>query len=192
MLSQLRPAVTLLGSFTLLLGILYPLAMTSIAGAVFPAQAHGSVVMRDGQAVGSSLIAQGFTQGRYLQPRPSAAGTGNGYDASSSSGSNLGPTSAKLADRLKADGEAMRLATGASTLPADAITTSGSGLDPDISPAYAELQVARIARARTLPEVEIRRVIAQNTTGRTFGFLGEPRVNVLAVNLALDALAPKG
>lgn len=192
MLSQLRPAVTLLGSFTLLLGILYPLAMTSIAGAVFPAQAHGSVVMRDGQAVGSSLIAQGFTQGRYLQPRPSAAGTGNGYDASSSSGSNLGPTSAKLADRLKTDGEAMRAATGASTLPADAITTSGSGLDPDISPAYAELQVARIAGARTLPEAEIRRVIAQNTTGRTFGFLGEPRVNVLAVNLALDALTPKG
>ncbi|WP_062235385.1 potassium-transporting ATPase subunit KdpC [Aureimonas sp. N4] len=192
MLSQLRPAVTLLGSFTLLLGLLYPLTMTSIAGAVFPAQAHGSVVMRDGQAVGSSLIGQSFTQARYLQPRPSAAGTGQGYDASSSSGSNLGPTSAKLADRLKTDGEAMRAATGASTLPADAITTSGSGLDPDVSPAYAELQVARIAGARTLPEAEIRRVIAQNTTGRTFGFLGEPRVNVLAVNLALDALAPKG
>ncbi|WP_062220791.1 potassium-transporting ATPase subunit KdpC [Aureimonas sp. D3] len=192
MLSQLRPAVTLLGSFTLLLGILYPLVMTSIAGAVFPAQAHGSVVMRDGQAVGSSLIGQSFKQDRYLQLRPSAAGTGNGYDASSSSGSNLGPTSAKLADRLKTDGEAMRAATGASTLPADAITTSGSGLDPDISPAYAELQVARIAGARTLPEAEIRRVIAQNTQGRSFGFLGEPRVNVLAVNLALDALAPKG
>ena len=192
MLSQLRPAATLLGSFTVLLGLLYPLAMTSLSGAVFPAQAHGSLVMRDGQPVGSSLIGQDFTQDRYLQPRPSAAGTGHGYDASSSSGTNLGPTSAKLADRLKTDSEAMRSATGASTLPADAITTSGSGLDPDISPAFAELQVARIAGARSLPEAEVRRVIAQNMAGRAFGFLGEPRVNVLAVNLALDALTPRG
>ncbi|WAJ27245.1 potassium-transporting ATPase subunit KdpC [Antarcticirhabdus aurantiaca] len=188
MLSQIRAAATLLGILTVLLGLLYPAAMTAIAGAVLPNQAGGSLVTRDGQAVGSSLIGQGFSQPGYLQPRPSAAG--NGYDASASSGTNLGPTSAKLAERLKADGEAMKAATGAATLPADAITTSGSGLDPDVSPAFAELQVARIAQARGIPADEVRRLIAENTAGRTLGLLGEPRVNVLAVNLALDANSP--
>ncbi|WP_416357129.1 potassium-transporting ATPase subunit KdpC [Aureimonas phyllosphaerae] len=188
MLSQLRAAATLLGILTILLGILYPMAMTAIAGAVFPAQASGSLVSRDGQPVGSSLIGQAFTDARYLQGRPSAAG--NGYDGASSSGTNLGPTSAKLAERLKTDGEAMKAATGASTLPADAITTSGSGLDPDVSPAFAELQVARIAGARGVDADLVRRAIAENTAGRTLLVLGEPRVNVLAVNLALDAAAP--
>ncbi|MBB3937175.1 potassium-transporting ATPase subunit KdpC [Aureimonas phyllosphaerae] len=188
MLSQLRAAATLLGLLTLLLGVAYPLAMTAVAGAVFPAQASGSLVDRDGRPVGSSLIGQAFTDARYLQGRPSAAGTG--YDASSSSGTNLGPTSAKLAERLKTDGEAMKAATGASVLPADAVTTSGSGLDPDVSPAFAELQVARIAGARSVDADLVRRAIADNTAGRTLLVLGEPRVNVLAVNLALDALAP--
>jgi potassium-transporting ATPase KdpC subunit len=188
MLSQLRAAATLLGILTILLGILYPAAMTAIAGAALPEQAGGSLVMRDGQPVGSSLIGQAFAEGRYLQGRPSAAG--NGYDGASSSGTNLAPTSAKLAERLKTDGEAMKAATGASTLPADAITTSGSGLDPDVSPAFADLQVARIAGARGVQADLVRRAIAENTTGRTLAVLGEPRVNVLAVNLALDALAP--
>ncbi|WP_294641799.1 potassium-transporting ATPase subunit KdpC [uncultured Aureimonas sp.] len=188
MLSQLRAAATLLGLLTLLLGVAYPLAMTAVAGAVFPVQASGSLVDRDGRPVGSSLIGQAFTDARYLQGRPSAAGTG--YDASSSSGTNLGPTSAKLAERLKTDGEAMKAATGASVLPADAVTTSGSGLDPDVSPAFAELQVARIAGARGVDADLVRRAIADNTAGRTLLVLGEPRVNVLAVNLALDALAP--
>jgi K+-transporting ATPase ATPase C chain len=123
----------------------------------------------------------------YLQPRPSAAG--NGYDASASSGTNLAPTSAKLAERLKTDGAAMKTATGAALLPADAITTSGSGLDPDVSPAFAELQVPRVAQARGMAEGEVKAIIARNTSGRTFGILGEPRVNVLSVNMALDVAA---
>ncbi|WP_279482428.1 potassium-transporting ATPase subunit KdpC [Aureimonas sp. SK2] len=188
MLSQLRAAATLLGVLTILLGILYPATMTAIAGAVMPGQANGSLLTRDGQPVGSSLIGQAFTQPGYLQGRPSAAG--NGYDGASSSGTNLGPTSAKLADRLKTDGEAMKAETGAALLPADAITTSGSGLDPDVSPAFADIQVARIAAARNISADEVRRLIARNTAGRTFGVLGEPRVNVLAVNLALDTLPP--
>lgn len=188
MLTQLRAAATLLGIFTILLGILYPAAMTAIAGAAMPGQAHGSLVTRNGQPVGSSLIGQSFTQPGYLQGRPSAAG--DGYDGASSSGTNLGPTSAKLAERLRTDGEAMKAATGASLLPADAITTSGSGLDPDVSPAFAELQVARIAGARGVDAGVVRRTITENTAGRTLAVLGEPRVNVLAVNLALDALAP--
>ncbi|KQQ90305.1 potassium-transporting ATPase subunit KdpC [Aureimonas sp. Leaf324] len=188
MLSQLRAAATLLGLLTILLGVAYPLAMTAVAGAVFPAQASGSLISRDGQPVGSSLIGQAFAQPSYLQGRPSAAGTG--YDGASSSGTNLGPTSAKLAERLKTDGAAMKAATGASVLPADAVTTSGSGLDPDVSPAFAELQVARIAGARGVDADLVRRAIADNTLGRTLLVLGEPRVNVLAVNLALDALAP--
>lgn len=188
MLSQLRPAATLLGLFTLLLGLAYPLAMTAIAGLAFPVQASGSLVIRDGTAIGSIVVGQSFSGSGYLQPRPSAAG--DGYDASASSGTNIGPTSAELAERLKADGEAMSRATGASLLPADAITTSGSGLDPHVSPAFAALQVPRIAEARGVPAEEVRRVIAENTAGRTFGILGEPRVSVLGVNLGLDALAP--
>ena len=188
MLSQLRSAATLLGILTVLLGLLYPAAMTAIAGIAFPAAAHGSLVMRDGKAVGSSLVGQAFSGAGYLHPRSSAAG--NGYDGSSSSGTNLGPTSAKLAERIRTDAAAMKTDTGATVLPADAVTTSGSGLDPDISPAYAELQVARVASARGMAADAVRQVIAGVLTGRTFAILGEPRVNVLAVNLALDAAAP--
>lgn len=188
MILQFRAAATLLGILTVLLGLIYPMAMTAIASAVFHDQATGSLVSRDGKVVGSALIGQSFTQPGYLQPRPSAAG--NGYDGSASSGTNLAPTSAKLADRLKTDGEAMRQATGAASLPADAITTSGSGLDPDVSPAFAEIQVPRIAEARGLAADEVKRIVAAATAGRTLGVLGEPRINVLAVNLALDAAAP--
>lgn len=187
MLSQIRAAATLLGLFTLVLGLGYPLAMTAVASAIFPDQAAGSLVSRDGRTVGSSVVGQAFSQAGHLQPRLSAAG--DGYDASASSGTNLAPTSAKLADRLIADGAAMSQATGATMLPADAITTSGSGLDPHVSPAFADLQVARIAEARGVPAEDIRRMIAEHTAGRTLGILGEPRVDVLAVNLALDALA---
>ena len=188
MLSQVRAAGTLLGILTILLGLIYPMVLTAIAGAVFPVEAVGSLVSRNGKAVGSSLIGQTFTQPGYLQPRPSAAGSG--YDGAASSGTNLGPTSAKLAERLKADGAAMKRATGATVLPADALTTSGSGLDPDISPAFADIQVARIAEARGIDPDKVKSIIAAGTSGRTLGFLGEPRVNVLAVNLALDSAAP--
>jgi len=188
MLAQLRAAATLLGVLTVLLGLLYPLAMTAVAGALFPAEAKGSLVTRDGVAVGSRLVGQRFADARYLHSRPSVAGAG--YDASASSGSNLGPTSAKLAERLTIDAAALRTRTGAAFVPADAVTTSGSGLDPDISPAFAELQAAGIAEARGLPVDAVHRVLAAATTGRTLGFLGEPRVNVLAANLALDAAAP--
>lgn len=188
MISQLRAAGTLLGLFTVLLGLFYPAAITVIAGAAFPSQARGSLVTRDGAAVGSSLIGQPFAGATYLHPRPSAAG--NGYDASASSGTSLAPTSARLAERLKTDGAAMKAATGAATLPADAITTSGSGLDPDVSPAFAALQAPRIARARGIATGEVERIVGEATAGRTLGILGEPRVNVLAANLALDAAAP--
>ncbi|WP_152046805.1 potassium-transporting ATPase subunit KdpC [Aureimonas psammosilenae] len=188
MIQQFRAVATLLGILTLLLGLLYPAAMTVLAGALFPAEASGSLVSRNGQAVGSTLIGQSFAGDGYFHPRASAAG--NGYDASASSGTNLAPTSAKLAERLKADGAAMRQATGAATLPGDAITTSGSGLDPDISPAFAALQVPRIAATRGIDAEAVGRIVTEATAGRTFGILGEPRVNVLSANLALDALAP--
>ncbi|WP_019996078.1 potassium-transporting ATPase subunit KdpC [Aureimonas ureilytica] len=189
MLQHLRAAATLLGLFTVLLGLAYPAGMTALASLAFPDEARGSLVSVDGQPVGSLLVGQGFKDAAYLQPRPSSAGAG--YDASSSSGSNLGPTSAKLAERLRTDAEALRAATGAKQLPADAITSSGSGLDPDVSPAFAALQAARIAAARGVAAPDVQRLIDANTAGRTFGVLGEPRVNVLAVNLALDRLAPR-
>lgn len=189
MLSQFRPAVVSLAVFTILLGIGYPLAMTGIAQTLFPHQANGSIVVRDGRSVGSSLIGQNFTAPGYLHPRPSAAGSG--YDASASSGTNLGPTSAKLADRIGADAAALKAETGAAVLPADSVTASGSGLDPDVSPAFAALQAPRIAEARGAAVDRVRALIADNTSPRTLGLFGEPRVNVLAVNLALDALAPQ-
>lgn len=189
MLSQLRPAIVLLVVFTLLTGILYPLAMTGVAQAIFPAAANGSLVTtEDGRIVGSSLVGQAFTDARYFQPRPSAAG--DGYVGSASSGSNLGPTSAALAERLNADADAMR-AAGATSIPADAITTSGSGLDPHVSPNYADWQVARVAQERGLSEDAVRAIVAANTERRTLGAFGEPRVNVLMLNLALDREAPQ-
>lgn len=190
MLSYVRPAVVMMVLFTLLTGLAYPLAMTGIAGLVFPAQAGGSLVSdAKGQVIGSFLLAQGFARPEYLHPRPSAAG--NGYDPTSSGGSNLGPMDPKLASRMAADAATWRKDNPtATTIPADALTTSGSGLDPDISPANARFQAARIAARRGRRVLEILAIIDANTEQPTLGFLGDPRVNVLAVNRALDARYP--
>ena len=190
MLSQIRPALVATLFFTALLGVAYPLAVTGIAQAAFPAQAAGSLI-RDahGQVVGSALIAQGFTRPEYLHPRPSAAGN-DGYDASNSGGSNLGPLSADLAKRVAKDAAGLAK-EGPGPVPADAVTTSGSGLDPDITPANAQRQAGRIAAARGLPEGAVLRVIAAHTTEPWLGVFGQPRVNVLMVNLSLDAAWPQ-
>lgn len=189
MLALLRPAVVSMGLFTLLLGLAYPLTITGIAQGVMPHQAGGSLIRRDGHVVGSELIGQNFTGAQYLHGRPSAAGS-DGYDASASSGSNLGPLNETLATRVKESADSLRAETGAASIPADAVTTSASGLDPDVSPANAQLQAARIAAARGVGTEEVLQVIAAHTTGRTLGILGQPRVNVLETNLALDRLAP--
>ena len=186
MFAQLRPALVMIVGMTVLTGLAYPLAMTGLAGLLFPNQAHGSLVVRDGVVVGSSLIGQNFGSDRYFHPRPSAAGA-DGYDAAASSGSNLGPTSAALVDRVKASVEVLGPTR---PVPVDLVTASGSGLDPDISPAAADFQVARVAAARGLPEAQVRDLVANYTAARWLGLLGEPRVNVLELNLALDALAP--
>jgi K+-transporting ATPase ATPase C chain len=176
-------------SLTILLGIIYPAIMTGFAQVLFPNQANGSLVRdHSGTVVGSSLLAQNFSKREYFHPRPSAAGD-NGYDPLSSGGSNLGPTNQKLVDSVKDRADAYRQENDLSPdtlIPADAVTASGSGLDPDISPANAQLQVARIARARGTSAEGIRALVGQYSEGRTFGFLGEPRVNVLKLNLALD------
>ena len=186
MFAQLRPALVMIVAMTVLTGLAYPLAMTGLAGLLFPNQAHGSLVVRDGVVVGSSLIGQNFGSDRYFHPRPSAAGA-DGYDAAASSGSNLGPTSAALVDRVKASVEVLGPTR---PVPVDLVTASGSGLDPDISPAAADFQVARVAAARGLPQAQVRHLVANHTAARWLGVLGEPRVNVLELNLALDALAP--
>lgn len=189
MLSQLRPAIVMVALFTLLLGVAYPLGITGIAQLAFPAQADGSLIRdADGQVVGSALIGQPFAEARYLHPRPSAAG--DGYDASASSGSNLGPLNPDLAARIRTDADAIRADTGATVIPADAVTTSASGLDPHISPAYARLQAARVAQARGVEVQAVQQVIDANTEGALFGFIGQPRVNVLLTNRALDARFP--
>ena len=191
MLSAIRPAIVSTVFFTLLLGVAYPLAVTEAARALTPFQANGSLIRdKSGQVVGSALIAQSFVRPEYLHPRPSAAG--KGYDATSSGGSNLGPLNPDLIKRVKADSDALRKEDGATVIPADAVTTSGSGLDPDISPANARMQAARIALARGLDLAQVQAVIDQNTTGPTWGFLGQPRVNVLKTNIALDARYPVG
>jgi K+-transporting ATPase ATPase C chain len=192
MLQHLRPAIVMTALFTLVFGLAYPLAMTGIAGIAFPAQAGGSLIKDDkGQFTGSTLIAQAFALPKYLHPRPSAAG--NGYDPMSSSGSNLGPMDPKLSDRVKGDAAAYRKDNGVTgQIPADAVTTSGSGLDPDISPANAALQAPRIAAARGLPQSAVTEVIDAETAQPLLGFIGQPRVNVLAVNRALDGIEPKG
>ena len=189
MLNQLRPAIVMVALFTLLLGLAYPFAVTGIAQFAFPSQADGSLI-RDaqGQVVGSALIGQPFAEARYLHPRPSAAG--DGYDASASSGSNLGPLNPDLAQRIQTDADAIRAETGATTIPADAVTTSASGLDPHISPAYARLQAARVAQARGVDVAAVQAVIDENTEGALLGFIGQSRVNVLLSNRALDARFP--
>ena len=192
MLSEIRPAIVSTVLFTVLLGLLYPLAVTGIAHVAFPDQAEGSLIRdRSGQVIGSALIAQGFAKDDYLHPRPSAAGA-NGYDATASSGSNYGPLSADLAKRVKGDAASLRASTGHQEIRDDAITTSGSGLDPDISPAYALLQADRIAKARGASPVAVRKVISANVQQPALGFLGQPHVNVLLTNRALDAAMPKG
>jgi K+-transporting ATPase ATPase C chain len=189
MLSHLRAAVVMMALFTLLLGLAYPLAMTGVAGLAFPAQAGGSLVRDDkGQVIGSSLIAQGFAKPEYLHPRESAAG--NGYDATSSAGTNLGPLDQKLIDRIKTDAASIAKEDGPGIIPADAVTTSGSGLDPDVSPDNARLQASRIAAHRGASLVDVLAVIDAETRQPLLGFIGEPTVNVLAVNRALDARFP--
>lgn len=181
----LRPAFVLLLGFSLLCGVAYPAFVWGVAQTAFPDRANGSLIERDGKVVGSALIGQGFESPRYFRSRPSAAG--DGYDGASSGGSNLGPTSAKLIERVSADVERFG---GPRPVPADAILASASGLDPHISPANALRQAARVAAARGLPEGRVAALVAQFTAGRELGILGEPRVNVLALNLALDALRP--
>jgi len=190
MLTEIRPAIVSTILFTLLLGVAYPLAVTGVGKLAFPWQAGGSLIRdKSGQVIGSALIGQAFAKPEYLHPRPSAAGAG--YDASASSGSNYGPLSADLAKRIKGDAAALRASTGHQEIPDDAITTSGSGLDPDISPEYALLQADRIAKARGTSAEAVRGMISAHIEGPFLGFIGQPHVNVLKTNLDLDAKAPK-
>jgi K+-transporting ATPase ATPase C chain len=192
MLKQLAPALKMTVLLTVLTGLIYPGVVTGLCQVFFRNQANGSLVVRNGQAVGSALLAQNFTRPEYFHPRPSAAGSG-GYDPTASSGSNLGPTSQKLYDRVKASAEQFRKENPDYTgpIPADAVTASGSGLDPHISVANANAQAARVAKARKTSASTIEMLIASLIEGRDLGFLGEPRVNVLKLNLELDRRIPK-
>ena len=200
MLSQIRPAVVLLALFTLLTGFVYPMAITGVAQALLPYQANGSLLQVGGKPVGSELIGQNFAADKYFHSRPSATQAQDPahpddptktidapYNAANSTGSNLGPTSQKLLDRVKAD-VAAKQAAGWKSIPADAVTTSASGLDPHISPENAIAQIAAVAKARNLPVDKVRALVDANIEGRAFGLVGEPRVNVLRLNMALDAL----
>ena len=174
---------------TILLGVIYPLVITALAQVLFKDKANGQIRYRNGEAIGSRIIAQPFTGAKYFHPRPSAAG--NGYDAANSGGTNLGPTNQKLIDRIQADAKTLHEENPSQPIPVDLLTTSASGLDPEISPAAAEFQIPRIARERALPESTVRDLVQKHTDQRDLGLLGEPRVNVLELNLALDELSSK-
>jgi K+-transporting ATPase ATPase C chain len=199
MVREIRPAIVVLLALTLITGLAYPLAMTGIAQAIFPTQAQGSLIERGGTIVGSALIGQQFTSDKYFHGRPSATTAPDPndstktvpapYNAANSGGSNLGPSNKALIDRVQGDMETLKKENPSMPVPADLVTTSASGLDPDISPEAALFQVPRVAKARNLPEDRVRQLVTENAQGRLFGLLGEPRVNVLQLNLALDKLA---
>ena len=188
MKKNLVTAVLMTIATTVLLGVIYPLVVTGLAQVLFPDKANGQLIRQNGKNVGSRIIAQPFTGAGYFHPRPSAAG--NGYDATASNGSQLGPTNQKLIDRVKGDVATLQAENPGKAVPVDLVTASGSGLDPHISPAAAEFQIPRVAQARGISESDLAKLVGEHTEGRQLGFLGEPRVNVLEVNLALDEKYP--
>ena len=197
-MKHIRPAIVMIVVMTVITGIIYPLAMTGIAQAVFPYQANGSLIKKDGKVIGSALIGQNFSSDKYFHGRPSATTAPDPneasktvpapYNAANSSGSNLGPTSKALVDRVKEEAAKLAAENPNTPIPADLVTTSASGLDPDITPAGALFQVPRVAKARALPEDKVRQLVQEHVTGRFLGIIGEPHVNVLQLNLALDAM----